>query len=134
MQDGEPADEPKDTEQGIDVQTPPQPQPVQQRKGRRWWMIGLVVLLLVLVALAAWIVLRKSDDTRADNISASTSLSAEAKDTKLTLDPSKKYGNKYADGILPVGDGKYVTDGPKQGYVYACSNTLITLARSRVGR
>ena len=36
------------------------------------------------------------------------------------LDPTKDYGNEYADGILPVGDGKYVTDAPKQGSVYVC--------------
>jgi hypothetical protein len=40
--------------------------------------------------------------------------------TDLELDPTKHYGNKYADGILPVGDGKYVTDGPKKGYLYLC--------------
>ncbi len=39
----------------------------------------------------------------------------------LQLDPSKNYGNKYANGILPVGDGKYLTGGPKSGYIYACS-------------
>ena len=38
----------------------------------------------------------------------------------LVLDPAKNYGNEYADGILPVGDGKYVTDGAKQGSVYVC--------------
>jgi prepilin-type N-terminal cleavage/methylation domain-containing protein len=29
--------------------------------------------------------------------------------------------NKYADGILPLGDGKYVTSAPKKGYVYLCN-------------
>lgn len=29
-------------------------------------------------------------------------------------------GNKYADGNLPLGDGKYVTAGPKKGYIYLC--------------
>ena len=33
----------------------------------------------------------------------------------LVLDPTKNYGNEYADGILPVGDGKYVTDGAQAG-------------------
>src|SRR3954469_25385577 len=40
--------------------------------------------------------------------------------TALRLDPTKSYGNDYADGILPVGDGLFVTDGPKAGYVYRC--------------
>ena len=40
---------------------------------------------------------------------------------RLTLNTSKNYGNKYSDGLLPVGDGKYVSTGAKKGYVYACS-------------
>jgi YHYH protein len=51
--------------------------------------------------------------------STSTSGSNAASGT-LTLDPNKNYGNEYADGILPVGDSKYVTDTPEQGYVYVC--------------
>jgi len=38
----------------------------------------------------------------------------------LQLDTKKNYGNKYASGVLPVGDGKYVTDKAKTGYIYAC--------------
>lgn len=30
-------------------------------------------------------------------------------------------GNPYAHGNLPLGDGKYVTDAPKQGYIYLCT-------------
>ena len=40
--------------------------------------------------------------------------------TDLVLDPTHDYGDRYADGILPVGDGKAVTDGPSKGYVYLC--------------
>jgi hypothetical protein len=49
-----------------------------------------------------------------------TTASGSARTTDLKLDPGKNYGNKYADGILPVGDNKYVTDGPKKGSVYLC--------------
>ncbi len=38
----------------------------------------------------------------------------------LQLDRSKNYGNKYAGGLLPVGDGKYQTTGAKKGVVYLC--------------
>ena len=38
----------------------------------------------------------------------------------LVLDGSHDYGNRYADGILPVGDGKYRTSGAEKGYVYVC--------------
>lgn len=30
-------------------------------------------------------------------------------------------GNPYANGILPLGDYKYTTTGPKKGYVYLCN-------------
>jgi len=40
--------------------------------------------------------------------------------TDLVLDPSHDYGNRFADGVLPVGDGKYVTDAPVKGSVYIC--------------
>lgn len=38
----------------------------------------------------------------------------------LELVQGKHYGNKYANGILPVGDNKYVTDGARKGNVYLC--------------
>lgn len=38
----------------------------------------------------------------------------------LALDPGHSYGDRYAAGILPVGDGAYVTDGPRAGRVYLC--------------
>ena len=41
-------------------------------------------------------------------------------ETSLKLDESRQYGDKYASGILPVGDGKYTTDAPKVGYIYSC--------------
>src|SRR4051794_8700398 len=40
--------------------------------------------------------------------------------TGIHLDTTKNYGNKYADGVLPVGDGKYSASGPRVGYVYTC--------------
>ncbi|CPW44489.1 Uncharacterised protein [Mycobacteroides abscessus] len=39
---------------------------------------------------------------------------------RLTLDVGHDYGDLFADGKLPVGDGKIVTDGARGGYVYAC--------------
>jgi hypothetical protein len=49
-----------------------------------------------------------------------TAPSGTTRTTDLKLDPGKNYGNKYANGILPVGDNKYVTDAPKKGSVYLC--------------
>lgn len=38
----------------------------------------------------------------------------------LVLDPTHDYGDPYADGILPVGDGRYSTAGAGDGNVYVC--------------
>ncbi|HVU73414.1 MAG TPA: YHYH protein [Mycobacteriales bacterium] len=51
----------------------------------------------------------------------------------LTLDPNKRYGNRYANGILPVGDGKYSTAGAKKGYIYACAGYAQNLGNDRGG-
>jgi hypothetical protein len=50
----------------------------------------------------------------------SASARASASNSAVTLDDSHDYGDKYASGILPVGDGKYTTDAPKQGFVFLC--------------
>ena len=40
--------------------------------------------------------------------------------TALVLDPTHDYGDRYADGILPVGDQQYVTEAPAVGQVFLC--------------
>lgn len=56
-----------------------------------------------------------------DNSVVTPKPTAAPKTQGLVLDTSKNYGNTYANGLLPVGDGHYTTDKPKVGYVYACS-------------
>ncbi|MEX1006799.1 MAG: YHYH protein [Acidimicrobiia bacterium] len=69
------------------------------------------------VAYGLWLV--GCDSSSSD--SASTSTTVAKSGTGLTLDPNKNYGDEYADGILPVGDGKYTRQNqPEQGYVYVC--------------
>lgn len=45
----------------------------------------------------------------------------------LQLDLNQNYGNKYANGILPVGDNKWSDTTPQVGYVYACPDYAATL-------
>ena len=52
---------------------------------------------------------------------APTSLPADT----VTLDPAKDYGNKYADGILPVGDKQYSTASAQKGKVYLCNANFV---------
>src|SRR5205814_3308146 len=46
---------------------------------------------------------------------------------------TKKQRNKYKEGILPVGDSHYVSDKPKVGYLYTCSNYASSLNPSSGG-
>lgn len=40
--------------------------------------------------------------------------------TGLQLDTNKNYGNKYSNGLLPVGDNKYSTTAASKGTVFLC--------------
>jgi hypothetical protein len=51
----------------------------------------------------------------------------------LQLDSTKSYGNKYADGVLPVGDDKFTTGGATKGYIYACSQYAKNLSSDQDG-
>jgi hypothetical protein len=98
---------------------PPAPEPK-----RGWLKILASILVIIIVAIAAWSLGHNgsgANDAATTSSSPKSSVSTNNQGP-LTLDTKKDYGNKYADGILPVGDGKYTTDGAKQGYGYACSN------------
>ena len=59
---------------------------------------------------------RSSTPARSGGLAAA----AGATHHRLTLDPTHRYGNRYRSGLLPVGDGHYTTDQPKQAYIDAC--------------
>ncbi|HSX16489.1 MAG TPA: YHYH protein [Patescibacteria group bacterium] len=51
----------------------------------------------------------------------------------LQLDTAKNYGNKYTNGLLPVGDSKYDTSSAKSGVVYVCSAYAQNFGRDKGG-
>ncbi len=51
-------------------------------------------------------------------------------DGTLHLNPAANYGNKYADGILPVGDNRYTTSGARKGYVYVCRANFVPASQA----
>jgi hypothetical protein len=78
-----------------------------------------LVVVVVVVAYGLWLV--GCDSSSSDSVpTRSPTTTVASSQAGLTLDPSTDYGDEYADGILPVGDGKYTADAPKQGYVYVC--------------
>lgn len=93
----------------------PRPQPSKK-------LIFFLVLLIVLLSIALIIFVFRTPAS-APAVSIKTSAVTEVSSAKaegLQLDPEKNYGNKYANGILPVSDKKSATTGAKRGYIYQC--------------
>lgn len=91
------------------------------KKSPKVLLIILGVAVLVAVAVGFWLLGSHSAKDNAKETTASTgTTTTKPKVNGLQLDTAKNYGNRYASGLLPVGDNKYVTDTPKKGYVYLC--------------
>lgn len=48
----------------------------------------------------------------------------------LVLDPEASYGERYADGILPVGDERWTLTDPAVGTVYLCRDNFVADAQA----
>ena len=82
-----------------------------------------LAILVTLAACSSGETDSASTGTRDDGPARTTTTTAPTNPAQVTdhrLDPAKDYGDEYADGILPVGDARFVTDAPKTGYVYRC--------------
>ena len=74
------------------------------------------------------------EEAPADETGSVPAASATARaDKRVVLKPGKNYGNDYRDGVLPVGDARYVTTGAKKGYVYACATYAQALGQGGGG-
>jgi hypothetical protein len=109
---------------------PPVVQPPRKHTTRKL-MIGLIGLMVLMFVLMALIVLQITKDTKPKTATVkkttvvTSNLKIPANMPGLHLESTKNYGNKYKDGILPVGDGKYTTDSAKKGYVYTCNADFV---------
>jgi len=97
------------------------------RRPRLFVISGLSVLALVAAACSSGSSSTSSgEDSSSSSSSTSSTTTAEVDSSRVTdlvLDPDHDYGDKYADGILPVGDGLLSLTEPAQGYVYLCRET-----------
>ncbi len=123
----------------VDSGPPIEPfRPVQKsRKKLRIIIIAAVVVLVIAAGFGWWhFTHHKPKPMVAASVTVNSQKpkqSVAAKVQGLQLDTKKNYGNKYADGILPVGDGKYSTTSAKKGYVYACSQYAQNLSTDSGG-
>ena len=82
----------------------------------------LVAAAVAALALSSAAACSSTGDSKGSSSATTTSTAAanSGRVTDLKLDSGHDYGNKYANGILPVGDGKFVTDAARKGSVYLC--------------
>src|SRR6185312_2276825 len=117
--------------------TPPQSVAPPPKSRKKLWLL-MAVIVLISAAAAFWLLNHHTHTqqpvSQTSHTKTSTAPSATLATTQgLKLDPNKNYGNKYANGLLPVGDGKYTTTSAKQGYVYACSTYAQSLSSGQGG-
>lgn len=128
-----PADAPTITDNPLPVVPPP------KKDDKKNYIRGIALFLLIFAA-AMFIGLyfgsnKKSSNQQPEQVT-SPAVSTQTTTPKVqgtVLVANKDYGNKYANEILPVGDGHYVTTSPKAGYIYACSQYAQSLNPSNGG-
>jgi hypothetical protein len=103
-----------------------------ERSRRTLVIVGALLVTALIIGSLVWAVTgndSSSDAARPSpagsvppttTITTQSSVAVAGATTGLVLDPNHDYGDEYADGILPVGDGKYSTDAPSTGTVYVC--------------
>lgn len=111
----------------------------KSEKIRRFYYVAASLAILAVTVGAIYWLFRGNDQSNKIVTKQTSTPQASKQPTDITntqgvqLVPTKAYGDKYANGILPVGDGKYVTDAAKQGYVYACSGYAQNMQQSQGG-
>jgi hypothetical protein len=112
------------------VTAPPSSPP----KRPKYLLFGGLALIIIAAAVAFWL-----NHSHKVATPASTTKHAVVTPIKthkvqgVQLDPSKDYGDKYASGLLPVGDNKYSSASAQKGTVYVCSGYATNLGKDSGG-
>src|SRR5690349_1921328 len=111
----QPNNQPTDASPPLTPTEPQEPLPIKEPpKSKRRInksVIGLIAVILLLAGAVVYLLFfRQPAKTVVVKTSTTpaTSQATTASVKGLQLDTTKNYGNKYANGILPVGDNKYV--------------------------
>lgn len=126
-----------ETDSPVPYQPNPQPTPGDQNKNSKkkpFIIVALVVVILGVFLIDWWVGSKKpTATTTTTNTTTTTTAKTTEANGHLALDTGKNYGNKYASGLLPVGDGKYDTVAAKKGYIYACGTYAKNIASGQGG-
>lgn len=113
--------------------TPEAPTPdTPWHKHRVTWPVTVGILAAVVIGISLFVVFHKSSSSTSSQTTPtptasteSTTQAAASNVQGLVLDANKNYGDKYANGILPVGDDQYSTSAATKGKVYLCNANFV---------
>lgn len=108
---------------------------------RKWVLVASSVLGVMIIASAvAWgltlanpkkeIALTTVQQSETKSDTTETTPEPEVSVEGLQLDPAKDYGNKYQDGVLPVGDNQYTTTAAEKGKVFLCHANFVPASQA----
>lgn len=124
-------EQPGSSTENTEVPQPSGADSVKQSASKRnvWLWTAVALLIIVVTAVCVWLLLDKTKSqqsvTTQQGTTKTTTTPTEATVPGLQLDPNKNYGDKYADGVLPVGDNQYVTASAEKGKIYMCSANFV---------
>jgi hypothetical protein len=98
---------------------------VRNNKKATLTVVFTVLLVVLCIALAAIFKELGTKSTTSNLQTQSATQTVTESIVGLQLDTNKQYGNKYANGLLPVGDKK-VTTQAKKGYVFSCQTNFVS--------
>lgn len=109
-----------------------------KNKSAKLYSLMAAVAVVCLVGVGMLLIMRKDSSNSKTTMASKSGVVATTQKTTvptikvdgLQFDAKKKYGNKYANGLLPVGDSKYVTTGAKKGFVYECQANFVPASQA----
>jgi len=110
----------------------PEPDLARPRDRRKYWIMAAIAVVVVAgIAAGAWYLGRKSADApaAAKSTPKPTASVVAGASPAATVAP-RNYGDKYANGILPVGDNKYSTTGASKGSIYLCQANFVAAGQA----
>jgi hypothetical protein len=106
---------------------PPVPPVPPKKRGRLGLTIIIALILAALSALAWYVYPHFANAPSSDNPSSKATASPSPSPAVAAgeLDPNHNYGDKYANGLLPVGDNQYTTAAAQKGKIYLCRTNFV---------